>query len=149
VVMVTHDMAEAGKMADEIILLGGANSPWKGQVLQQGSLRGILLDPSDRVKKGSTLTGGMAREALLLRCVLPLLPEECSRSEDPLILLETTPLGEALVALEGALPSGKVVRVDDANGTGRWYSAHTLRRQIVDDLLKAKAAFSSPTSPAN
>jgi osmoprotectant transport system ATP-binding protein len=160
VVMVTHDMAEAGKMADEIILLGGANSPWRGQVLQQGPLRDILLRPSDKVKKGSALgggAGGIAREALLLRCVLPLLQDEgppfrhggeSIHQEDTLALPETTPLGEAMVALEGALP-GQVVRVDGASGTGRWYYAHALRRQIVADLRQAEAAFSSPTSPAN
>ena len=38
--MVTHDMAEAGKMADQIVLLVG------GQVVQQGSLRDILLRPA-------------------------------------------------------------------------------------------------------
>jgi osmoprotectant transport system ATP-binding protein len=151
VVMVTHDMAEAGKMADEIILLGGANSPWRGQVLQQGSLRDILLHPDDKVKKGSALgggAGGIAREALLLRCVLPLLQEEGPITGDTLRMPETTALGEAMVALEGASP-GQVVQVTGASGPARWYYAHALRRQIVADLRQAEAAFSHPTSTAN
>ncbi len=41
VVLVTHDLLEAGRLAEEIILLDA------GQVVQRGTMRDLLLKPAD------------------------------------------------------------------------------------------------------
>ena len=91
VVMVTHDMAEAGKMADEIVLLV------QGQIAQQGSLRDILLHPaSEQVRAFLGGQGhGLALEALRLESVLSSLGAAPPDGE-PVRLLGQTTLGQTL-----------------------------------------------------
>ena len=127
IVMVTHDMAEAGKMADQIVLLVG------GQVVQQGSLRDILLRPAGPLVRD--FLGGqghhLALEALRLESVLDSLkPIDAAAG---MRLPANSTLGQTLVTLVDA-PAEAAVAID-AEGT---YDAVALRQRIVDDLRSAR-----------
>ena len=126
IVMVTHDMAEAGKMADEIVLL------ISGRIVQQGSLRDILLKPAGPQVRD--FLGGqghhLALEALRLESVLDGAPR-IDGAMASLRLPANVTLGQTLVTLADAA-AGSTVTIDD--GT---YDAVALRRRIVDDLRHA------------
>ena len=100
VVLVTHDIAEAGRLAEQIVLIDG------GRVIQRGTLRDLLLRPAD--ERARTFLGRrrqeLALEVLRVRHVLQDLPA-APLSEDPLCLSAELPFGRALVALaDGATP---------------------------------------------
>jgi osmoprotectant transport system ATP-binding protein len=126
IVMVTHDMAEAGKMADQIVLLVG------GRIVQQGSLRDILLQPAGPLVRD--FLGGqghhLALEALRLESVLGSITPIVGATAS-LRLPATVTLGQTLVTLADA-GDGSAVAIDDDI-----YDAVALRRRIVADLRHA------------
>jgi osmoprotectant transport system ATP-binding protein len=126
VVLVTHDIAEAGRLADQIVLLD------RGRVLQQGTLRDLLLRPADervRVFLGRRVQW-LALEMLRLGQVVTDLPT-APPAADSVRLSADLPLGQALVALAEA-GDGATIVVDGA--TGQTYSAKSLRARILSDL---------------
>ena len=156
VVLVTHDVAEAGRLADDIVLF------YHGRVLQQGSLRDLLLRPADdRVRSFlGRRAQWLALEILRLKELLPnardegrgmrdegkgmrdeeresiraigtssLIPHASSLPE--LELSGELPLGQALIKL-AATPDDAAVSVD-----GETYLAKSLRAHILADLEKA------------
>ena len=126
IVMVTHDMAEAGKMADEIVLLVS------GKVVQQGSLRDILLQPAGLLVRD--FLGGqghhLALEALRLESIVGSLTPIVGATA-PVRLPSTVTLGQTLVTLVDAA-AGSTVAID-----GDTYDAVAVRQRIVDDLRHA------------
>ena len=97
VVLVTHDVAEAGRMAGDIVLIDG------GSVVQHGSLRDLLLRPNgERVR---AFLGSRAQElalgALRLRHVAGELAAVAPTADLPRLSAEM-PYGQALVALAQA-----------------------------------------------
>ncbi|MCI0460422.1 MAG: ATP-binding cassette domain-containing protein [Gemmataceae bacterium] len=133
VVVVTHDLAEAGKLADEIVLMD------HGHIAQQGSLRDLLLTPaSERVRQflGSHAQG-LALEGLYLRQVLGGLPVENPPIPAPALFVSLSPdlrLREALIALADVGDSMPVLLNGDSE---RRYSAGALRQRILADLREA------------
>ena len=135
VVVVTHDIAEAGKLAEEIVLMD------HGRIIQQGPLRDLLLRPaSTRVQQflGSHAQG-LALESLHLRDCLPEVPSEQSPlPESPrLALASAMRLGQVLVALADASAETPVLVDGD---TKQWYAAGALRERILADLRQTEAA---------
>jgi len=126
VVLVTHDIGEAGKLADEIVLLD------QGQVIQHGTLADLLLRPAgERVRAFLGGQGqGLALESLRLRHVLDGLPTLADSAIGP-CLSPQLGLGQALVALAD-VPDDVAVRID--SDPQRAYRAGTIRRHILDDL---------------
>ncbi|HMF17019.1 MAG TPA: ATP-binding cassette domain-containing protein [Gemmataceae bacterium] len=147
VVLVTHDIAEAGRLADDIVLFH------HGRVLQQGSLRDLLLQPADdRVRSFlGRRAQWLALEILRLKELLPMRKEEGPKDEGgrmkyeqerisasdssfilpPSSLLQLSgelPLGQALIKL-AATPDDAAVSVD-----GGVYLAKSLRAHILADL---------------
>lgn len=133
VVMVTHDITEAGKMADDIVLMS------QGEIIQEGALRDLLLKPaSEKVRSFLGRQGsGLALESLQLRDVLPAL-KPMPLSAQPLCLAPDTTLGQTLVALADAA-EGMTVALEGESAQG--YDAMALRGQIVQDLREAAAAY--------
>jgi osmoprotectant transport system ATP-binding protein len=131
VVLVTHDIGEAGRLADEILLLD------RGQVAQQGSLRDLLLHPAgERVRAFLGRQGeGLALEALRLAHVLPGLPA-VPASGPVLRLSRDLRLGQVLLALQD-VPPGTAVVVD---GDGTAFEAEALRGRIVRELRHTQPA---------
>ncbi len=126
VVMVTHDLAESGKLADEIVLLD------KGKVVQEGTLADLLLRPANgqvRAFLGRQIQG-LALEVLRLRHVVADLPV-VSPGPNASTLSSDLPLGEALVQL-GDLGDEATVLVGGASKAA--YHAGTLRQHILKDL---------------
>jgi osmoprotectant transport system ATP-binding protein len=126
VVLVTHDIAEAGRLAEQIVLLD------HGRVVQQGTLRDLLLRPADgRVR---AFLGRRRQELALgvLRIgqVVQDLPSE-RPDGNALRLSAELPLGQALVALATA-SDGAMVAID--GGPGGTYSAKGLEARILADL---------------
>jgi osmoprotectant transport system ATP-binding protein len=130
VVLVTHDIAEAGKLADDIILMH------QGRVIQEGRLRDLLLHPSgEQVREFLGKQGrGLALEALRLREVLPDL-ESVSSAGPHISLSSLATLGEALITLADA-PEGAAVVVD--NDSARTFDAAALRLRILRDLREGE-----------
>ncbi len=123
VVLVTHDMAEAGKLADEIVLMD------RGQIVQRGRLADLLLRPAnDRVR--SFL--GRHRQSLAL---------EALRLDDVLDGLATVPVTASAVRLAANLRLGPVLtELSRAGGDAvvavggkdeRGFAAATLRSRVV------------------
>jgi ABC-type dipeptide/oligopeptide/nickel transport system ATPase component len=133
VVMVTHDITEAGKMADDIVLM------YQGRIVQKGTIRNLLLRPADdNVREFLGNQGhGLALEALRLEEVLPHLPR-VPPSADGLTLSPQTTLGQTLVALAD-VPDGTTVAIDGQ--TGQAHNAADLRGRILSDLREAEAWF--------
>jgi osmoprotectant transport system ATP-binding protein len=129
VVLVTHDLAEAGRLADQIVLLD------QGRILQQGTLADLLLRPAgDRVRAFlGRRAPWLALEALRLAQVvdgLPTVPGAANAVGLPADL----PLGQALAVLADLGESDTVV----INGVpGPAYAAKALRARIVAELEKA------------
>jgi osmoprotectant transport system ATP-binding protein len=129
VVMVTHDIAEAGKMADDIVLLA------KGEIIQEGALQDILLRPAgDRVRDFLGRQGhGLALEALRLESILPGL-KPVAPATDPIRLTAETTLGQTLLALADAAPDRTMVVPGPQE---RCYEALAVRDRILTDLREA------------
>jgi osmoprotectant transport system ATP-binding protein len=130
VVLVTHDLGEAGKLADEIVLMD------RGRIAQQGPLRDLLLRPADERVRAflGRQGGGLALEALRLADVLPGLPS-VPPSGLVLRLSRDLRLGQALLALTDA-PTGTTLLVDGDAAV----DAAALRARIVSELRKAESA---------
>ncbi len=126
VVLVTHDVAEAGKMADEIVLMH------QGRIIQQGPPADLLLRPAnDQVRAFLGRQGqGVALEALRLGQVLAGL-EAVPPSAEPIRLPAGLRLGQVLVAL--ADPPAEATVVVEGNGREA-YRARDLRDRILADL---------------
>jgi osmoprotectant transport system ATP-binding protein len=133
VLIVTHDVAEAGRLADEIVLLH------QGRVLQRGSLRDLLVRPA--APEVHSFLGRrapwLALEILKLGQVLSGL-ESAEPHADCLRLSAELPLGEALLELADAGPQ-TTVRVE--NGSARIYSAPAVRERIRADLQAASTVW--------
>jgi osmoprotectant transport system ATP-binding protein len=129
VVIVTHDIAEAGKLAGDVVLMDG------GRVVQQGPLPDLLLRPADeRVRAFLGRQGqGLALEVLRLRHVLPGV-SAVPPAADSLRLDPDLPLGRVLVVLADAGEGATVVVEGDP---GRAYPAQGLRAALVADLAHA------------
>src|SRR5205807_1448318 len=123
VVLVTHDLLEAGRLAGEIALLAG------GRIVQRGTLRDLVLRPADdRVRaflgpRGAELALGMLR----LEEVISDLPKELGGVPSTRLAAELS-LGRALAALDGA-DKGTLVAVE-----GGLYTAQNLRARILEAL---------------
>jgi len=131
VVMVTHDIAEAGKMADDIILMH------KGRIIQEGPLRDLLLKPAGPlVREFLGQQGhGLALEALRLKDLLNDVSAAHLTNGDSdkpaLEMSARTTLGQALIALSD-VPDNAVVRIDHDKGMS--FEVKVLRARILSDL---------------
>jgi osmoprotectant transport system ATP-binding protein len=125
VVFVTHDMAEAAKLADEIVLMD------HGRIVQRGPLSDLLLRPADdRVREFlGRHRQSLALEALRLIDILDGLTSVAAASA-ALRISSGLRLGRVLADLAGA-ESDAVVLVD---GGDRGYSVSSLRAKIVASL---------------
>jgi osmoprotectant transport system ATP-binding protein len=124
VVLVTHDLVEAGKLADDIVLLDG------GRIVQRGTIRDLLLHPVDeRVRV--FLGPHSADLALNLLRLGQIMDDSAPRpSGTPVVRLNPhLSLGQALAALAAANDS-TVVEVGEG-AAGRAYSAQDLRTRIL------------------
>jgi osmoprotectant transport system ATP-binding protein len=127
VVLVTHDIAEAGRLAEHIVLLS------HGRVVQQGTLRDLLLHPISQQVHAflGRRAQWLALEVLRLRhsaADLPTVPG----AADGVCLSGDLPLGQALIALADVADTAPVAV---EAGSGRHaYSAKSLRTRIVADL---------------
>jgi osmoprotectant transport system ATP-binding protein len=134
VVLVTHDIAEAGKLADDIVVLD------RGRIAQRGPLAELLLHPADdRVraflgKRGQEL----ALSALRLEQILTGLPPQAPAPAAVRLSPDMT-LARVLAALTNAAPDAAVV-VGGAPETS--YSAKQLQDRIVRDLRMVASADS-------
>jgi osmoprotectant transport system ATP-binding protein len=126
VVMVTHDIAEAGKMAERIVLMD------TGRIIQKGSLRDLLLRPADARVRGflGRRAQGLALEALRLGPILGDLGK-VPVAGSAIRIGADWHLGQVLVALAGAADTATVV-VDGQSEVG--YSAGVVRSRILADL---------------
>ena len=126
VVIVTHEIAEAGKLADEIVLMD------RGQIVQRGSIRDLLLRPAgDQVREFlGRHRQGLALEALRLGQILDGL-QHVAIPADPIRLSAELRLGQVLAKLTNAEPSA-VVAVDD--DTARAFAVAAIRARILEDL---------------
>jgi osmoprotectant transport system ATP-binding protein len=126
VVLVTHDIVEAGRLADEIVVLD------HGRLAQRGTLRELLLHPAgDPVRAflgrhGQELALGILR----LRQVIDDLPQEPPAPGSIHLAADCT-LGKVLVTLSDA-PDDAMVAID--GDAGRTFSAKKLRDRILADL---------------
>jgi osmoprotectant transport system ATP-binding protein len=129
VILVTHDMAEAGKLAEHIVLMD------HGQIIQQGTLGDLLLRPAnDRVRAFlGRQRQALALELLRLVHVLPGLAEVAA-SENAIRLSGEMRLSQALAALVDAEVNAQVL-VDVP--VQRAYSALELRRRILAGVNSA------------
>jgi osmoprotectant transport system ATP-binding protein len=123
VVIVTHDIAEAGKLADDIVLLDG------GRIIQEGTLRELLLHPANERAKAFLGKNGqsLALEAVRLEHVIGDLPTVAPGAQ-PIHMPASSRLGQVLVA---------VAQADDAatvTVNGRTYSALQLRGHILSEV---------------
>jgi osmoprotectant transport system ATP-binding protein len=136
VVIVTHDIIEAGRLADEIVLLD------RGRIAQCGTLHDLLLRPAD--ERVLRFLGGrgpdLALSVLRLGQVIDPLSAEAAAPAQ-LHLSADMPLGRALVALAGAV-NETTVAIDGA-GKGT-YAAAALEQRILADLEAVAAAHAPP-----
>jgi osmoprotectant transport system ATP-binding protein len=139
VVLVTHDVAEAARLAEDIALLD------RGRLVQRGSLRELLLRPAGepvRVFFGNRAPA-LALEALRLGDLIADLPA-VPRSGELIRLPADLPLGQALVALADAA-DGAAVCVDGE--PGRAWPAKDLRARILADLGAVVGREEGPCLP--
>lgn len=130
VVMVTHDITEAGKMADRIVLMTSGN------LIQEGTLRDLLLTPANDLvceflgKQGH----GLALESLHVNGVVAQMAHTNANGDSIEIPAKTT-LGQTIIAL-AEVTDDTIVRVD-----GKGYPAKDLQAMILKDLRLAEQAF--------
>jgi osmoprotectant transport system ATP-binding protein len=131
VVLVTHDIVEAGRLADEIVLLD------HGKVVQRGTLRDLLVghaDPRARAFLGRRRKD-LAMGVLRLGQILEGVPAD-ARGGPTIHLSAHMPLGQAWLALaDGGIDA--TVAID--NSPGRLYLARELRERIVAQLMAIKS----------
>jgi osmoprotectant transport system ATP-binding protein len=138
VVLVTHDLLEAGRLADDIVLLSG------GQIVQRGTLRDLLLRPADERARSFLGPRGieLALGTLQLGQIIGDVPKEASGAP-ALHLSAELSLGRALAALESADDDDLA---EIADGPGGIYTAGNLRARILADL-KGPACSPPISSP--
>jgi osmoprotectant transport system ATP-binding protein len=139
VVLVTHDLAEAAKMAEMIVLME------QGRVIQQGPISELLLRPAgEGVRR---FMGRQARavalEALRLVDVVKEI-KEVPVSANSLRLEARTGLGQALAALAQAGDTATVLVDGEPR---RAYSARDLGARIVANLAAVGAPSQGNTGP--
>jgi osmoprotectant transport system ATP-binding protein len=129
VVIVTHDIAEAGRLADDIVLLD------RGRIVQEGSLRELLLRPAGPAVRAflGSRAQWLALEIVRLGEIAGELPAE-PPSADSLRLSGALPLGQALVALAN-MGDAATVTVDGEQG--QTCSVKALRTRILSDVKSA------------
>ena len=139
VILVTHDIAEAGRLADEIVLLD------HGRIIQRGSLGDLLLQPADRRVRAflGRRAPWLALEILRVKEALRDLETTEPRTES-LPMSPETPLGAALRILAG-LAADATVTVN--NGQPRTYPVKSLRTRILGDLEKAASIGADGANP--
>jgi osmoprotectant transport system ATP-binding protein len=129
VVIVTHDIAEAGRLADEIVVLD------KGRLAQRGTLRDLLIHPAHEGVR--TFLGRRCQELALGVLRLDQVVQDLAEvepAEPSLRLSADCPLGQALIALANAADAGT------ATITGpqvRTVSVKNLKAAILADLKQA------------
>jgi osmoprotectant transport system ATP-binding protein len=129
VILVTHDMAEAGKLAEHIVLMD------HGQIIQQGTLGDLLLRcANDRVRAFLGRQGqALALELLRVAHVLPGLAE-VPASEKTIRLSKDMRLSQVLAALVDADATTAVIVIGEASPP---YSALDLRQRILAGVRSA------------
>jgi osmoprotectant transport system ATP-binding protein len=129
VVIVTHDLAEAGKLAGEIILMDA------GRIIQDGPFQDLLLKPAgDRARAFLGSQGqGLALETRRLRHLLPS-QQVVPPSANVLRLSPDLKLGSLLAVLAGA-PDDATVLVDGE--AHRAYAAKDLSAAVIADLARS------------
>ncbi len=135
VVIVTHDIAEAGRLADEIVLLD------RGRVVQRGPLRDLLVRPADQRVRDflGRRAASLALDVLQLRHIVGEVAPAADAAD--LHLPADLPLGPALVALD-AVPGGAAVAVDGE--PPRSCTAADLRARIRADVAAAGGGVRGP-----
>jgi osmoprotectant transport system ATP-binding protein len=138
VVLVTHDIAEAGRLADEIVLLD------HGQVVQQGDLRELLLRPAGEQVRHflGRRAQALALELLRVDQVIHDLPSAPGLA-DSIHLEAEINLGQALVKLAQAGDAASVVVDGRAGGV---YAAKDLRARILSNLDHVAAVHGEATA---
>jgi osmoprotectant transport system ATP-binding protein len=133
VVIVTHDIAEAGRLADEIVLLD------RGRIVQRGDMRALLVRPDDA--RVNAFLGRRVPELILsvlrLEHLLHELPRTLGPMEPAVRLAAELPLAQVLASL-AHVPDDAAVAVDGA--PGGTYTARDLRARIRADLTAGSAA---------
>jgi osmoprotectant transport system ATP-binding protein len=130
VVLVTHDIVEAGRLADEIVLLD------HGRIVQRGTLYDLLLHPVDNGVREFLGSQGpnLALSALRVDQVAQGMTSS-GVSAAPLIRLAADlPLGRALVVL-AQTSDDTPVAVD--GWSDRIFAAGPLKTRILSDLRAA------------
>jgi osmoprotectant transport system ATP-binding protein len=126
VVIVTHDIVEAGRLADEIVLLD------HGRVTQDGTLRDLLLQPADaRVRR---FLGSRGLELALSVLRLGQVAAGVPVASDGVAAIRLSPemrLGAALAELAAV---GEDTRVLLTGSPEQIYVARTLKERIRSDL---------------
>jgi osmoprotectant transport system ATP-binding protein len=128
VVLVTHDIAEAGRLAEEIVLLDS------GLVVQAGSLRQLLLRPASSAVR--SFLGRRAKELVLEILRVKEIAHEVpavSPTQDAIRLSEDVSLGQALVALANVGENDTVTV-----GGGHTCLAKALRARVLSDVEAVK-----------
>jgi len=128
VILVTHDVHEAAKMADDIVLFD------HGRLAQRGSLHDLLLQPANNSVRAFFGSRGpaLALEALRLKHLISEV-SSAAPSAHPILLDQETPLGQVLAAL-AETSEGDIIGVNGA--TERFWPAKELRTRILDDLKR-------------
>lgn len=129
VVIVTHDVAEAGRLAGDIVLLD------HGRLVQRGTLRELLVRPTDaRVRAFLGRRGAnLALDVLQLRHVIAEVPVAQVNST-AVALPGDLPLGQALAALATTTDDATVIVEGSPRRT---VLANALRAQILADVKAA------------
>lgn len=131
VVIVTHDIAEAGRLAEEIVVLD------KGRLAQQGTLRDLLIRPANTEvraylgRRCEELALGILQVEQVLPGLVDAPPDATS-----LWIAPDCPLGQALVTL------AKTSDADSITITGphgRSVFARDLKAAILTDLKRVSA----------
>jgi osmoprotectant transport system ATP-binding protein len=132
VVLVTHDIIEAGRLAEQIVLLD------HGRVVQRGSLRDLLLHPAS--ERAKAFLGSRSQEIALGVLQLGQILEGLAPEHPSGRLLQLSaqlPLGQALVALGDCAEDAAVAVAGKVTSI---YSAKALRSRILADLETVRSA---------
>jgi osmoprotectant transport system ATP-binding protein len=141
VVLVTHDIAEAGRLADETVLLD------QGHIVQRGSMRELVLKPADgRVhaflgRRRADIALNVLRLGDILENLSPYqAPEGAVRlplqaaSESALLLSPQLSLTQVLAALANCADADPVT-IDSI--PRRTHAAAQIRQRVLEDLRDA------------
>jgi osmoprotectant transport system ATP-binding protein len=130
VVLVTHDIVEASRLAEEIVLLE------RGHVVQRGTLHDLLLHPADERVRAYLGSQGpnLALSALRLGQVVQGLTAATLSAAQTIRVSADLPLGQALVVLADA---GDDTQVTLDGSAERTYRAGPLKALILADLKVA------------